>query len=668
MDFVGTAGADSLLGGSAADLLQGLSGNDTLDGGAASDSLEGGSGDDLLIVADHPVDGERFDGGDGLDTLLVRQSSGSSVNLEGVQFLTLLNGTVLSSIEKLAFDSLEGSVQSIVIDFAQIGAGLAPAATLIGSSGTDRLVLLASSAGTYTVPGFVRATNWGQSGDGLTAGDGVGLSALGNGNFVLNASAGHVGIEALSGGNGNDTLNGSDGIELLSGGGGFNQLHGNGGDDVFTMLSASLNPTSDFPLDPKYTGEGSLFDGGAGNDSLSIRGPVEFRGTVQSIERIYLQPATSSAAPTELFLSSTTISVMGENLILGGVGKISVQMAEGGSLDASAYTFSPNANVAFAIGGTEDAEAITGTTSGDFLGSVGGNDTVSGGQGDDIIVGGTGDDNISGGTGHDYLYGGDLDGGSAAPAGGNDTLLGGDGNDHIYGNSLGGGNNSTDGADLIDAGNGADYVNGNGGNDSIGGGAGSDRLLGGRDNDTLMGGGDADRLNGNTGDDSVSGGDGNDLVRGGQGNDVVRGDGGNDILLGDLGNDTLIAGAGVDVMTGGTGEDRFDLSAANAGNVDLASFYTAVTDFEQGVDRLYLAFQVGTGQVLQAGNFASVAAAQSYAQTLLTGHTGTQDVAAAQVGSAAYLFYNATGTDKQITSIVALFDQSAGNFDQGDFS
>ena len=42
---------------------------------------------------------------------------------------------------------------------------------------------------------------------------------------------------------------------------------------------------------------GSTFNGGAGTDTLSIGGVVEFQGTLSSIERIYLQPAFVSAAP-----------------------------------------------------------------------------------------------------------------------------------------------------------------------------------------------------------------------------------------------------------------------------------------------------------------------------------------------------------------------------------
>jgi VCBS repeat-containing protein len=331
--------------------------------------------------------------------------------------------------------------------------------------------------------------------------------------------------------------------------------------------------------------------------------------------------------------------------------------------DSVVTTFTPMQTV---YDGNDDDEEIVGNDNGNAIDGGGGADVISGGTGEDTLGGGAGDDSLVAGAGHDWLFGGAMSSGGSE--GGNDTLIAGDGADHIYGNGAGAGaGNVADGDDSIEGGAGADYINGNGGNDTIAGGADGDRLFGGRGNDSLSGDDGTDQLNGNLGDDTLSGGAGNDQIRGGEGNDLLRGDGGNDVLFGDLGNDTLVAGAGIDVMTGGGGADRFDLSGVGAGNIDVEDFYTAIADFEQGVDQIHLAFTVATGQVLQAGTFRNIGAAQDSAQQMLIDHAGTQDVAVARVGTTAYLFYNAAGTGDQITGVVALFNTTAVSIDQTDF-
>ncbi|KQX25157.1 MULTISPECIES: Ig-like domain-containing protein, partial [unclassified Sphingomonas] len=317
--------------------------------------------------------------------------------------------------------------------------------------------------------------------------------------------------------------------------------------------------------------------------------------------------------------------------------------------------------------GTAADDRIIGNGSADSIRGGAGADAIDGGAGDDSLGGGSGDDSLVGGNGHDWLYGGYMMSGDGE--GGNDTLSGGAGNDHIYGNSLNGADNAADGDDLIDAGDGTDVVIGNGGDDTISGGAERDRLYGSEGNDDISGGTGNDHLNGNQGNDTLSGGDGDDMVRGGKDNDRLSGDAGNDTLLGDLGNDSLVAGDGVDELTGGAGADLFDFASAGAGNLDTVGAWTAITDFEQGSDRIHLGFTVSSGEVLyDATNYASVSAAQAAAATLLNGHMGTQDVAALQVGTDTYLFYNAAGSADQITAAIAIRGTTAADIDALDFA
>ena len=307
--------------------------------------------------------------------------------------------------------------------------------------------------------------------------------------------------------------------------------------------------------------------------------------------------------------------------------------------------------------------------------------TTAATTGNDVIYGFVGNDTLNGQNGDDYLYGGD----------GNDSLTGGSGNDHIYGQSASGG---TDGGDTITGDDGSDYINGNAGNDSISGGNGSDRIFGGNGNDTITGDDGNDTINGNLGNDSIDGGNGNDFIRGGQGNDVILGGVGDDILKGDLGNDSLTGGNGFDVLEGGAGNDTFYFAGTEASKAALltapassggAAYYGSVgntstvtdliTDYTDGSDIIDL-FGTGTGSlapsaVLRATagvTFTSMAAAEQYAQNLLTSSATATNVAAINVGADTYLFFNGAGTTTSIDSAIKVLNTDAGVFTASDFA
>lgn len=93
----GTAGSDTLNGGSDNDSLSGLAGNDTLGGGAGKDSLNGGAGNDTL------------DGGSGIDTAVYSGNrSGYTIQSTSTGF-TVTDNTgaegidTLSNVERLRF-------------------------------------------------------------------------------------------------------------------------------------------------------------------------------------------------------------------------------------------------------------------------------------------------------------------------------------------------------------------------------------------------------------------------------------------------------------------------------------------------------------------------------------------------------------------------------------
>lgn len=87
VDFVGTTGADTWRGTSAAQEAVGGAGNDTLTGSGGADVLYGGAGNDTLQVAD--LSFRRIDGGSGTDTLGL---GGADLLLDLAQFRNQISG------------------------------------------------------------------------------------------------------------------------------------------------------------------------------------------------------------------------------------------------------------------------------------------------------------------------------------------------------------------------------------------------------------------------------------------------------------------------------------------------------------------------------------------------------------------------------------------------
>ncbi|WP_338243384.1 Ig-like domain-containing protein [Aurantiacibacter hainanensis] len=104
---------------------------------------------------------------------------------------------------------------------------------------------------------------------------------------------------------------------------------------------------------------------------------------------------------------------------------------------------------------------------------------------------------------------------------------------------------------------------------------GDDIIAGGRGREEILGGEGFDQLSGDRGDDTIDGGAGIDFLDGGDGNDII---------LGGAGDDLIIGGKGSDVMTGGEGADIFVIDGP-----DRSRDEDTITDFEVGVDSLYLA-------------------------------------------------------------------------------
>lgn len=331
-----------------------------------------------------------------------------------------------------------------------------------------------------------------------------------------------------------------------------------------------------------------------------------------------------------------------------------------------------HAAVAFGFGG---ADHITGGA---------GNDTLNGGEGNDVIVGSSaGTDSHGHLVESDYLLGGN----------GNDTVTGDVGNDHIYGNVAVGAAGTADGDDVLHGMGGNDYINGNAGNDTITGDDGNDRLYGGNGNDHIDGGNGNDYIQGNKGNDTIAdtGATGNDTIHGGadddtisvvQGNNQLWGDNGNDMITsgGANGHDTIVGGAGYDHMIDGSTDVHHAVTFMFAsGDSSVANLTTNVTasshdltdwidNFTHGNDHLSLGFSVTGIETASGGtatNFANVDDAYTYAKAILAGH-GTE-VAALEVGTDTYLFWDSSHSTGTVDSVLALGHYDAATIVKADF-
>lgn len=404
-DIVGTPNPDILdgtndpdvitgLGGN--DTLNGFDGNDTLNGGAGTDILNGGEGDDTLI-SDDPSVTDRFDGGNGFDTIRMQYSGGPGTLLSQVFSAGTTFASRVISVERLQFGSQVG--QSIIAQFNAVQFFSSGIVEVEGGAGRDQLAIIVSSAGSYTLSGITFSGGWAAAPVNAwdAASDIVALSASTPGNVTLTASNGIAAMQTLRGSAGNDVLVGSSNADRLDGNAGVNQLFGNGGNDVLAITNQIFPiqpPTGAFNPPTTFNGAGGIYDGGDGTDVLSIGGYVNFQGTLLNVEGVLFQPEFFSANPAtvrqaraQLELDSAHAAMLPSNAFFIGTGDLIIRMDDGASFDGSGYTFNPGSNVSVRIIAGDGAGVnIVGTSNGDSISFGGGVQTATGGTGEDIYT------------------------------------------------------------------------------------------------------------------------------------------------------------------------------------------------------------------------------------------------------------------------------------------
>jgi Ca2+-binding RTX toxin-like protein len=532
-NLTGSAFDDVLTGDDGVNVIEGGDGNDTIQSGDGVDTILAGAGDDTVIIdslnADAAV-GETFDGGEGIDTFLIRNYSfaGSEINLAANTFL--FTGTDNAVFNFTGFENFD------------IRSNIGPV-SIIGTNGANRLWL----------------------GNGATIAFGL---------FGDDFIDGGAGDDTLNGGGGNDTLIGGEGDDTLDGGAGNDQIIGGDGIDTVSYASASAGVTINLA---QTTGQittgagidriifvenltGSAFDdvlqgdgnnnvitGGAGNDTIQTGTGFDTVFAGAGNDTVIGAFVTADLSTGEVYDGGAGTDLF----VLDGYALVSVQV----SLATGAWSFFDPTDPFFTATNFEDFDATTSTGIAELIGSNA-NNNIRMGADDNIVFGLFGDDVIDGGAGDDTLNGN----------GGNDTLIGGEGNDTLDG---GAGNDLFIGGDGVDT---VTYASATAGVSvtlaQITGqqtnGSGIDKLVG------------VENLIGSAFDDTLSGDDGVNVITGGGGDDTIAGGGGQDIINAGAGNDTILWGVGGSVFAtidGGAGNDTIVDNGTNFGatRINLAT-------------------------------------------------------------------------------------------------
>lgn len=391
--------------------------------------IEGGDGDDtyILFPTKAYARSARFDGGDGIDTLIIDGADGN------------VSSFVLSSVENVVIrvnstvESIVG-VQGIVFDMRSEGV-LLSGLRLSDSPDADVKVLQDDLGRQTNVSIYDR-------------------SAIGA--FFGSSASDSVRM-------GNDTIIART-VDLGA------------GNDFLTISRSQFS-------NPELVSLGSAIKGGSGYDTLSIQqgntGNFD-AGNVSEFEVLYVDWPYSS--PPYYDVSTTT-----ETIIRNASGFAEVSIAdyarvrfEAAQLADAAFKIVGPARLSIDAASTlgsvtvqtfgrddttlaDDTLSVTIVTQGLINGLINfsvGDDVLDGtaSLGTLTANGGVGNDNLSGG-----VYADHLDGGS-----GGDTIDGGDGDDVLNGDG---------GADSINGGNGNDVIAGGAGKDVLYGGSGSDRFV-----------------------------------------------------------------------------------------------------------------------------------------------------------------------------------------------
>ena len=323
----GAAGDDMVLGNGGADQIDGEAGNDTLEGGIGNDTIYGHEARPSDASEDYSDAGDDTIRGDEGDDKLY--GNGGNDLLEGGEGNDTLDGGEGN-------DTLEGGAG----DDTLVDSDLKGIDVLDGGDGTDTVDFSdIASAG----PGnhfHVSLMN--------------GLSEIRKSNANDLASIGDTildvisNVENVKGSKGSNQIIGDDGNNELTGHSNDDIIKGMGGDDTIDTGEATTNS--------------EYLDGGAGNDTLVVRGTT-----------FTLVPAKGATAGAQ------GVTKNADGVITAGITGFENLTVKGVSETVS-------------LTGDGNANMLTGGSGDDNLNGGGGNDILDGGAGNDTLIGGAGAD------------------------------------------------------------------------------------------------------------------------------------------------------------------------------------------------------------------------------------------------------------------------------------
>jgi Ca2+-binding RTX toxin-like protein len=411
----GGDGDDTIDGGGGNDEIDGGNGNDTLRGGAGNDSIRGGDGDDIItgglgddalfggagndtFLVEWSVNGDFYDGGDGIDTFRI----GGEELQTYAQEIDLIAGTNNWGDRFVSIENIVGGTANDKfwgtdgVNLLQGGEG---DDLLDGRGGDDRLE---GQLGNDTIYGGLGA-------DLVYGGDGDDHIDGGADNDVLYGDAGadtifgNTGNDRLTGGAGADVLDGGDGVDtadyrrsdvgvdvsLVRGTGLFGDAEG---DTLVAIENLSGSAFADILTGDDgpnrltgMSGEDRLF-GMGGNDYIATGGGYDYVDGGDGIDTVTYEDSWDrvvvnlTTGRNQYGEASRDVLVNVENIV--------------GSAFNDTITGDAGAN---RLTGGDGDDALNGMGGNDYLFGNAGADTLTGGEGADVFVfnAGFGDDTIS---------------------------------------------------------------------------------------------------------------------------------------------------------------------------------------------------------------------------------------------------------------------------------